>query len=361
MVMSKKIFSISMVKNEIDIIESFVRYNVNCFDGMIILDNGSTDNTLKILMSLKDEGLPIHVIEDDNRDFDKILKMNQLLHLAVNEYDADIIVPLDADEFILASNGGNPRKYIETLESPNYFVAKWKVYVPDFDKNADDKFIPSKITLARDDSPRNWHTLYKVIIPREFVTDYDVKLTRGSHSLVFDPEYKEVLNRVVNEDLRIAHFPIRSKEQTVSKVAVGWLNAISSVEKKPNDSFHWRRIFNRLKTQEEIDDADVIAIATEFSCERDDSKKVLEEDPMDISFCSNIEIKYTYEETNSMSNLLEACEWVSQTCVNAKKENIQLKNKINDYDNSLSWKITAPLRKTSFTAKKFAKKVLRRN
>ena len=36
---NKKIFSISMVKNEMDIIESFVRYNANIFDGMIILDN----------------------------------------------------------------------------------------------------------------------------------------------------------------------------------------------------------------------------------------------------------------------------------------------------------------------------------
>ena len=48
-----------MVKNEMDIIESFVRYNVNYLDGMIILDNGSTDNTLNILKSLKNEGLPI--------------------------------------------------------------------------------------------------------------------------------------------------------------------------------------------------------------------------------------------------------------------------------------------------------------
>ena len=45
----KKIFSISMVKNEMDIIESFVRYNANILDGMIILDNKSTDDTVKIL------------------------------------------------------------------------------------------------------------------------------------------------------------------------------------------------------------------------------------------------------------------------------------------------------------------------
>ena len=56
---NKKIFSITMVKNESDIIESFVRYNINIFNGMIILDNGSTDGTLKILKILESEGLPL--------------------------------------------------------------------------------------------------------------------------------------------------------------------------------------------------------------------------------------------------------------------------------------------------------------
>ena len=138
-----------MVKNEMDIIESFVRYNVNYLDGMIILDNGSTDNTLNILESLKNEGLPIFVFEDDTRDFDKVSKMNQLLHKAVDEYNADIIVPLDADEFMISSKGGSPREFLEKLESPDYFVAKWKVYVPDFTRNWDEKFIPRKITTGK--------------------------------------------------------------------------------------------------------------------------------------------------------------------------------------------------------------------
>jgi glycosyltransferase involved in cell wall biosynthesis len=341
-----------MVKNEMDIIESFGRYNVNYLDGMIILDNGSTDSTLNILESLKKEGLPIFVNEDDTRDFDKVLKMNHLLKKAVYEYNADIIVPLDADEFLLSQNNESPREFLEKLESPNYYVAKWKVYIPDFSRNKEEKFIPRKITMVRDDSSRNWHTLYKVIIPRKLVDDYDVKLTRGSHSLIFDPQYKEVLNRIINPNLRIAHFPIRSKEQTISKVSVGWLNAISSIEKKPNDSFHWKKIFNQLKAQKEIEDDDVVAIATEFSCENDDTEKIILEDPMDLSFCNNIEIKYTDEKINPMSNLLEACEWLSQSCVNAKKENIRLENKVNSIENSISWTITSPLRKIKVVVKK---------
>ena len=40
---------ISMVKNEQDIIEPFLRNNAKFFDLMIVLDNGSTDKTRDIL------------------------------------------------------------------------------------------------------------------------------------------------------------------------------------------------------------------------------------------------------------------------------------------------------------------------
>ena len=59
-----KIVSITTIKNEADIIESFVRYHQNIFDLMIILDNGSTDDTSYILNELINEGLPIKVILD---------------------------------------------------------------------------------------------------------------------------------------------------------------------------------------------------------------------------------------------------------------------------------------------------------
>jgi len=337
---SKIIFSISMVKNEMDVIESFVRYNINYLDGMIILDNGSTDNTITILKSLKEEGLNLFIFEDENRDFDKILKINQLLRKTVDEFDADIIVPLDADEFLVSTNKGNPRKFLEELKAPNYYVAKWRIYVPDADINDELEFIPSKITLARDDSEVDKLDFYKVILPKELVKDYDVKLTRGCHTIEYDKKYEE-LNREINPNIQIAHFPIRSKEQMISKISVGWLNALCSVEKRPNDSYHWRKIFNQIKESEQIDNEDVFLYAKEFSYKKEPKEKdsnssslktneeiVLNEDPIDLTFCKNLELKYTDKKINSMSNLLEACEWMSLSYVNAKKDNKLLKEDI---------------------------------
>ena len=62
-----KIVSITTIKNEADIIESFIRYHLNIVDLMIILDNGSTDDTLNILNQLEQESLPIVILNDEDR------------------------------------------------------------------------------------------------------------------------------------------------------------------------------------------------------------------------------------------------------------------------------------------------------
>lgn len=59
----KKIVAISMVKNEMDIIESFVRHTLGFADLLIVADHKSTDRTREILESLQAEGLPL-IIED---------------------------------------------------------------------------------------------------------------------------------------------------------------------------------------------------------------------------------------------------------------------------------------------------------
>ena len=362
-----KIFSFTMVKNEEDIIESFVRYNINIFDGMIILDNGSSDDTLKILKLLENEYLPIYSYEDENPEFDQFNKRNQLLLKAINEFKADLIVPLDADEFIISSNKGNPRKILEKVEPDTLGFVKWKTYVPDISRYKNKKFIPAKITLTRDETLEKY---YKVIISKKLIKDYQAILTPGCHDLKYDNKYKNIINRIICTNLRIAHFPLRSKEQTFSKIVVGWINDLHRQDKSPGESFHWQKIFDHLKENEEIGNEDVMNFAKEYALKGDIPKINLHEDPIDTSFCKNIEIIYTPDKVNPTSNLLESFEFLSMSHINFRKEAIaeekrlkdeitglsrelelkkedekHLKKKITEYENSLSWRITSPLRK----------------
>ena len=67
-----------MVKNEVDIIESFIRYNSKIVDEMIILDNGSTDDTVNVINNLINEGLSIALIHDEDSFYNQDVKMTKL-------------------------------------------------------------------------------------------------------------------------------------------------------------------------------------------------------------------------------------------------------------------------------------------
>lgn len=218
-----KIISITQVKNESDIIESFIRYQLNIVDEMIILDNGSSDETVTIINKLIKEKLSITLIKDNNPYYTQDIKMTQLLYKAVKDFAADIILPLDVDEFIITTNGKNPRSLLESLNSDNYYLVKWITYIPTSTDDYNIKFIPQRITHIRDES---FEEYFKVIIPKQMVTQFNAKISMGNHDLIIQTIDKKKLMKK-ESNLRLAHFPLRSKEQCISKICVGWPNIIA--------------------------------------------------------------------------------------------------------------------------------------
>ena len=302
-----KIISITTIKNESDIIESFVRYHLNIMDLMIILDNGSTDDTLDILIQLKNEGLPIVVIIDEDKYFEPYIKYNYLLDVALNEYSADIICPLDCDEFIICDEG-NPRVVIEKILNNEYYKLKWKTFVPTKTDDENIKFVPSRITHVRDE---NIETNYKVIITKELVNDYNIKFSIGNHDIDVEREHKNKIRCVQNTNLNIAHFPLRSINQTKSKVLLGYPNTLSRSNVVKGTSFHYEVMFNKIKTNENLSMEDVTVLAKQYSLDfneipsryQDDNLIELKKSPVDLSFCENLDIRYPFKES-PISNLL---------------------------------------------------------
>ena len=303
-----KIISITTIKNEADIIESFVRYHLNIVDLMIILDNGSTDDTLDILNQLKKEDLPIVVINDEDRYFEPFIKYNYLLDVALNEYSADIICPLDCDEFIVCDEG-NPRDLIEKISSNSYYVLKWRTYVPTFTDNENIKFIPSRITHVRDEK---LETNYKVIVTKELVDNFDIKLSIGNHDIDVDEEFEDKIKCIESAELNIAHFPLRSINQTKSKVLVGYPNTLSRNTVVKGTSFHYEIMFNKIKNNEDFSIEDVTKLAKQYSLDFNKIPSKYEEDnfiyikkmPINLSFCTNLEVKYPFNES-PLNNLLD--------------------------------------------------------
>lgn len=57
----KKVVIITMVRNEEDIIESFIRHCNLFADDILVIDHDSIDSTSEILYKLREEGLPLHI------------------------------------------------------------------------------------------------------------------------------------------------------------------------------------------------------------------------------------------------------------------------------------------------------------
>jgi hypothetical protein len=124
-----KIHIISFIKNEKEFIETFIRYHINIADKITIIDNGSTDNTLDIINKYLNNNISL-IIDNSNFDY-----KGEICTKHIKKSDADIIFPLDSDEFLLYDNGSIIkddtkliREYIQNIPINGYKYKINKIY-----------------------------------------------------------------------------------------------------------------------------------------------------------------------------------------------------------------------------------------
>jgi len=136
---------------------------------------------------------------------------------------------------------------------------------------------------------------------------YDFIIRKGNHYL----KSKEEIPFEVLKNLRIAHIPIRSKEQCISKEIIGWLYDISSYYKPPIHSWHQNEMFQQIKKSNgQLSDEDIINYVKSYSSVNDEINEIKEvKQPFETKFCKNMELKYTQPKTfNVVGNILDFCE-----------------------------------------------------
>lgn len=90
--------AISWVRDEADIIAETVVHMAAQVDLVIVMDHSSTDGTRDILSGMSGP-LPLLVLDDTDPQFRQADAMNQLARLASENFNADWVIPFDADEF----------------------------------------------------------------------------------------------------------------------------------------------------------------------------------------------------------------------------------------------------------------------
>jgi hypothetical protein len=253
----RKLVAISTVKNEIDIIEPFVRHTLAFVDHLVIADNGSTDGTLDVLRALEREGLPLTVSEDPSAGKYLSQRMTRLMHeQAITCHGADWVLPVDADEFLLVPEGAS--LIPESASSEATIALPWRTYVPD---PSDDPAKLNPVLRLRHRLVQEGWPWVKVLVPRKLAACPDAVLTQGNHLLTIGGRPCPA----VAGKACLAHFPIRGPGQYLAKVAISAFQHHAMGAQGTGLAFHWRAPYELLKRDPDAFAASVFEDARRFS------------------------------------------------------------------------------------------------
>lgn len=303
--MPKRLVGVSMVKNEADIVEAFVRHNLKFLDHLIVLDDSSSDATPRILRALADEGLPISLIgvRQPEPTFRQGKRTTALAYDAFDKHGADYLFPIDADEFIRAPSRLFLEEALERADS-EVMNLRWQTFVA----KTEGDFHPLRSLRWRVETDKQ--PLPKIVLSKRILQTTNWRIGRGNH----------VLYRQDGSDLHwntgralpgidLCHLPFRSPEQLTAKALVGWLaRKLAYGPSTTSNSWHFRELFQRVQAGDRITMRDVRDYAIAFyalGCMPSEEKLAqvtLIEDPVGEPML----LRYTPEEPVDPTQLLAA-------------------------------------------------------
>lgn len=261
-----KAAAVSMVKNEGDIIELFVKINLRAFAHLYIVDHDSSDGTPAILEKLKDAGHPITVVRLRDIQQSQAQTLTRLVRDVAATGKYDFIAPLDADEFLAPQTA-----WLESLDAnlghDRYGKMPWRTFVPvSGDYFGADAPLHANFRL-RSHEPAQYH---KAVVPN-----------RLAQSCVLEPG-NHALAGVSGADVpvELLHVPIRSSDQLVQKAVIGSHTLSIKRDRLPTEGFHWDLLAREVRARDyRLDDADLLRFALAYAAgEGDDAAGVGEDD-----------------------------------------------------------------------------------
>ena len=255
-----KLWGVSMVRNEADIIEAFVRHNLAFLDGLAILDHNSTDGTLEVLSRLAAEGLSVARLHTDEVAFFQGSRITALARECFQRTGADFAFALDADEFIRTPSREVLERALRQVPAGAHPAGQWQTFVP---TSFQGPFGPHclRFRLRREPIAR-----HKVIIPRSFLGRTHEVVSEGNHYIADEHTGKVAPHESIAPDaLSLAHCPIRSARQFENKVRLGYEALLAGGKLNDNMAYHWREVYEDLARGVALTDARLRLIASNYA------------------------------------------------------------------------------------------------
>lgn len=223
----KQVWGITMVKDEGDVIfHTLLHMAEEGLSGIIVADNMSTDNTVSEIKRLqdllKDSPCQVILVNDDEIGYYQSRKMTELARIAHTTFDADWIVPFDADELWYA--GDTIANFLNTL--PEHINIVHGDLYNHFGTGIDPQgAIPFQNI--------GWRQKEKGALPKvAFRWQDGAVIGQGNHSVMLKGAQTVT-------GLEIRHFPYRSWEHFKRKALNGGA-AYAATDLPQNMGGHWR-------------------------------------------------------------------------------------------------------------------------
>ena len=207
-------------------IATTLRHMATQVDELIVADNGSTDGTRYLLDELARE-LPLTVLDDLEPAYLQSAKMTRLAGMA-GGFGAEWIVPFDADEIWYSNDG----RIGDVLGEVGDGMAMVAAEVFDHVATGRDPAEPDPVRRMQ------WRRRDRLPLPKVAVRwRSDLTIHQGNHGADFGGVLPASQTLLV-----VRHFPYRSAEQLVRKVANGSAAYRAAGDLLPPDAgAHWRQ------------------------------------------------------------------------------------------------------------------------
>ncbi len=244
-----KLLGAAMLRNEADVVESFVRHNLSLLDALVVVDHGSSDGTSEILDALVAEGLPLEVQRDTSVGYLQSEIMTRTVRHALTRHGADFVFALDGDEFLKVPRRELLDDVLATLPQGLHAAMQWQTYVPEFEAEAPARL--SVLARAKRRLAAERHGLHKVIVARALAETPEAVLAVGNHVVLPSAGHSTAEQpvkhaRVAAEVVALAHLPVRSARQLTNKIVIGWLSHCVARRSNADLAFHWRELYQEL-------------------------------------------------------------------------------------------------------------------
>lgn len=263
------LYGATMVRNEADVVEAFVRHNLAMLDRMYVIDHGSIDGTSEILAALVAEGLPLVVKRDDSPGFAQSDIVTGLVREIFETTPAHFVFAIDADEFLKIPSRPLLERVLGQVPPGMHALMRWQTYVPDF-RSAARGLSLRQLLASSNRLEQERHGLNKIVVARCFSTTPDALIENGNHVVWPSRWHRESKSTNPHAAIRpdvaaLAHVPVRSVEQFTAKVAVGRLALLATPSIDPAVGFHWQEVYDDIARGVALSPALLESIACNYS------------------------------------------------------------------------------------------------